>query len=105
MGTLRCLFKAVAHGGKIALDGVLANADEAPSTYPMVRKGDCPCGIFVGDRAMFGAMNSAIQVNDLMPVTDGASPFEDAADVYRYQYEGAYFGEVVVSIRALCVCL
>jgi NADPH:quinone reductase-like Zn-dependent oxidoreductase len=55
-------------------------------------------GIFVGSRAMFEAMNRAIEVNALKPVVDRAFPFDEAAEAFGYQLAGKHVGKVAISI-------
>lgn len=102
IGTLGRSFQAVAPGGKIGLIGVLADADERPSPYPLMAKQANLHGIYVGalDRpqATFRAMNAAIEVNDIRPVIDRVFPFEEAAEAYRHLDSGAHVGKVVISI-------
>ena len=101
-GTLGRSFEAVAPTGKIGLIGVLTDADENPSPYPLMRKRAHLHGIFVGaleqPQAAFEAMNAALEANDLRPVVDRTFAFGEAADAYRYQQSGAHFGKLVISI-------
>ena len=84
-GTLGKSMQAVAYGGHIALIGVLAGLQGDTNPHPIMRKGASLHGIFVGNRAMFERMNTAIEVNGLQPVVDRVFEFEEAADAYRYQ--------------------
>ena len=53
-------------------------------------------GIYVGSRAMFEAMNSAISLHKLHPVVDRVFPFADAVEAYRHMESGAHFGKIVI---------
>lgn len=97
-GTLARSMQAVAYAGKITLIGVLAGLQGETNPHPIMRKGASMHGIFVGNRAMFERMNTAIEANGLKPVVDKVFAFEQAADAYRYQQSGAHFGKVVIRI-------
>jgi NADPH:quinone reductase-like Zn-dependent oxidoreductase len=53
--------------------------------------------VFVGNRASFEAMNSAITTQRIRPVTDRSFPFADAKSAYAYAREGKAFGKVVIA--------
>lgn len=97
-GTLARSMQSVAHGGKIALIGVLAGFQGDTNPHPIMIKGASLHGIFVGNRTMFEAMNAAIQANSLQPVVDRMFAFEDAAAAFRYIKTGEHFGKVVIRI-------
>ena len=78
-GTLAASLRAVRLGGYIALIGVLSGAGEFNPT-PILMKAVRVQGIFVGSRAMFEAMNRAIEVNHLRPVVDRVFPFDEAKE-------------------------
>ena len=101
-GTLERSLQAVAPEGKIGLIGVLTEADENPSPYPLMQRRGHLHGIYVGDIEhpldSFRAMNAAIDVNDIEPVVDRTVAFDEVADAYRHQAAGAHVGKIVVSI-------
>ena len=101
-GTLERSFGAVAPGGKIGLIGVLSEADENPSPYPLMQKRAHLHGIFVGaieqPEVAFSAMNAAVELNDIKPVIGRTFAFEDAAEAYRYHKSASHVGKLVVSI-------
>jgi NADPH:quinone reductase-like Zn-dependent oxidoreductase len=101
-GTLERSLQAVAPEGKIGLIGVLTEADENPSPYPLMQRRSHLHGIYVGDierpRASFRAMNDAIDVNGLEPVIDRTFAFDDVAEAYRHLAAGAHMGKLVVTI-------
>lgn len=101
-GTLGRSMQAVAETGTIALIGVLSDADEHPSPYPLLQKRARLEGVFVGSieqpRAAFQAMNDAITANGIGPIIDRVFPFDEAAEAYRYLASGAHMGKVVISI-------
>jgi NADPH:quinone reductase-like Zn-dependent oxidoreductase len=55
-------------------------------------------GIFVGSRAMFEAMNRAIEANQMHPVVDRVFPFDQAAGAFKYLESGAHVGKVVIGV-------
>jgi NADPH:quinone reductase-like Zn-dependent oxidoreductase len=95
-GTINRSFTALAHGGKVALIGVLSNGETNP--YILMRKHASLHGIFVGDRTMFEAMNAAIDVNHIKPVIDRVFPFEQALAAYRHQLSGNFIGKIVITL-------
>jgi NADPH:quinone reductase-like Zn-dependent oxidoreductase len=96
-GTLATSLRAVRLGGYIALIGVLSGTGEV-NPLPILMKGVRVQGIFVGSRAMFEAMNRAIQVNQLRPVIDRVFPFDEAVAALSYLETGAHFGKVVIRV-------
>jgi NADPH:quinone reductase-like Zn-dependent oxidoreductase len=97
-GTLAKSMQAVGFGGHLALIGVLAGPEGDTSPHPLMRKSAHLHGIFVGNRAMFERMNTALEVNTLRPVVDRVFAFEEAAEAYRYQQSPKLFGKVVIRI-------
>lgn len=101
-GTLGRSFQAVTPEGKIGLIGVLTAADENPDPHLLMQRRAHLHGIYVGDidrpQASFEAMNAAIEANDIEPVVDRTYSFDDAAEAFRDQAEGAHFGKLVISI-------
>ncbi len=97
-GTLARSMSAVAHGGHIALIGVLAATPNDANPLALMRKGASLHGIFVGSRAMFEALNSAVAVNRLHPVIDRVFDFDQAREAYEYQRDAGAFGKVVLRV-------
>ncbi len=97
-GTLAKSYQAVGFGGKVALIGVLAGHAGDTHPHPLMFKGASLHGIFVGSRAMFAEMLTAMTVNQIRPIVDRAFPFELAAEAYKYQMAGAHFGKVVIAV-------
>lgn len=96
--TLERSLRCVAHGGQVALIGVLAGFTGAPSPFPLLFKNATLCGIYVGSRADFEAMNAAIATHALHPVIDRVFPLSQARAAYRYMESGAHIGKVVISL-------
>jgi NADPH:quinone reductase-like Zn-dependent oxidoreductase len=56
------------------------------------------CGIQVGSRDMFEAMNRAIEVAKLEPVIDRVFDFTNARAAYEHLASGKHFGKVVIRV-------
>lgn len=56
------------------------------------------CGIQVGSRDMFEAMNRAIELGKLKPVIDRVFDFNDTRAAYEYLATGKHFGKVVIRV-------
>ena len=56
------------------------------------------CGIQVGSRDMFEAMNRAIEAAKLEPVIDRVFEFTEARAAYEYLASGKHFGKVVITV-------
>jgi NADPH:quinone reductase-like Zn-dependent oxidoreductase len=54
-------------------------------------------GIFVGSRAMFEAMNRAIDARQLRPVIDRTFPFSELPEALAYMESGSHFGKIVLT--------
>ncbi len=67
---------------------------------PILMKGVRVQGIFVGSRAMFEAMNRAIEVAGLRPVIDRVFPFDEAIGALKHLESGAHFGKVVIRVAS-----
>jgi NADPH:quinone reductase-like Zn-dependent oxidoreductase len=92
-GTFNQSMKAVRLGGRVSLIGVLAGKGEV-NLMPVLMKGVCVQGIFVGSRAMFEAMNREIAVEELRPVIDRVFDFQDIQAALRHMEAGAHFGKI-----------
>jgi NADPH:quinone reductase-like Zn-dependent oxidoreductase len=94
-GTLPQALHAVRHGGHISLIGILTGGEFNP--IPILMKGVCVQGIFVGSCEMFEAMNRAIDLNKLKPVVDRVFPFAELPQALGYMESGSHFGKIVIS--------
>ena len=56
------------------------------------------CGIQVGSRDMFEAMNRAIEVAKLEPLIDRMFDFAETRAAYDYLASGKHFGKVVIRV-------
>jgi NADPH:quinone reductase-like Zn-dependent oxidoreductase len=97
-GTLPKSLRAVRTGGYIALIGVLSGpAGEVNPTSILMRSIHVQ-GIFVGSRAMFEAMNRALEASQLRPVVDRIFDYDQAAQAFAHLESGAHFGKVAIRI-------
>ncbi len=97
-GTLAQSMRAVRAGGRISVIGVLAGGGGQISLLPILMRNLVAQGIFVGDRAMFEAMNRAISLHKMRPVIDRVFPFDEVTPALRHMESGAHFGKIVVRI-------
>jgi NADPH:quinone reductase-like Zn-dependent oxidoreductase len=93
-GTLAQSLEAVRVGGRISLIGVLTGGTVNP--IPILMKNVTVQGIYVGSRAMFEAMNSAIALSGMKPVIDRVLPFSQLPEALRHMESGAHFGKIVL---------
>jgi NADPH:quinone reductase-like Zn-dependent oxidoreductase len=97
-GTLERSLRAVGLGGRVSLIGVLSGVNSELDIRPVLMKGVCVQGIYVGSREMFEAMNRAIALHQLRPVVDRVLPFAEAKEALRYLESGAHFGKIVIRV-------
>lgn len=97
-GTLAKSLQAARHGGHIAQIGVLSDVEAKISPMPILGKSLHLNGIYVGSRAMFERLLSALTANQIHPVIDRAFPFAEARAAYAHLQSGAHFGKVVLRI-------
>ena len=95
-GTLGRSFKAVRTAGHIPLIGVLSGGAGEVNPIPVLMKALRVRGIYVGSRAMFTAMNRAIELHQLHPVIDRVFPWKDAPAALRHMQTAAHFGKIVL---------
>ena len=93
-GTLPKSIAAARLGGQVNLIGVLTGGQIDPLTIlwrtAIVR------GVYVGSRAMFEAMNRAIDLHDIHPVIDREFGFDEARAAYEHLQGASHFGKVVI---------
>ena len=96
-GTLAKSIASIRYGGHVSVVGNLAGkATIDPGT--LFAKRASLCGIQVGSRDMFEAMNRAIEVAKLEPVIDRVFDFTDARAAYEHLASGKHFGKVVIRV-------
>jgi len=96
-GTLEQSFQAVRVGGTISLIGILSGVGGQVNPLPVLMKGICFQGIYVGSREMFEAMNRAIAAQKLKPVIDRVFPFAQSREALKYMESAAHFGKIVIA--------
>ncbi len=92
-GTLGKSLKAVRHGGNVYLIGVLSGGN-AINPLPILMKSVRVQGIFVGSRAMFEAMNRAIEAAKMQPVVDRVFGFDEIQPALRHMENASHFGKI-----------
>jgi len=96
-GTLARSMRSVGFCGKVMLIGVLSQGTDT-SPHSLMLKGGSLHGIFVGSRAMFEAMNKAIERNKIQPVIGKTFEFDQAREAYKHQMTSAHFGKIVIKV-------
>jgi NADPH:quinone reductase-like Zn-dependent oxidoreductase len=97
-GTLPRSLRAIRTGGYVALIGVLSGVTAEVNPMPILMRNIRVQGIFVGSRAMFEAMNRALEINQVHPIIDRVFDFGDAPEALKYLESGAHFGKIVVRV-------
>jgi NADPH:quinone reductase-like Zn-dependent oxidoreductase len=95
--TLPRSLDAVAPGGRVTVIGAMGGPGEI-NPMPISRDSTTVRGMYVGSRAMFEAMNAAINANALRPVVDRVFPFEEAAEAYGHFAGRKHFGKVCIAV-------
>jgi NADPH:quinone reductase-like Zn-dependent oxidoreductase len=96
-GTLERSLVSVRTGGRISYIGVLTGAGQANTLMLIPRLAQIH-GIFVGSRAMFADMLSAIATHAIHPVIDREFPFDEAPAALAHMQSGAHFGKIVIQV-------
>ena len=98
VGTLPRSLRAVKMGGTISQIGVLSGPAE-PVPVPMILHKQVHIrGIYVGSRANFQEMNTAISSAKLRPVFE-SHPWTDAKRVFKEMESATHFGKLVLKIE------
>ncbi|MBV8114808.1 MAG: NAD(P)-dependent alcohol dehydrogenase [Silvibacterium sp.] len=98
-GTLTQSLRAVRIGGAVAQVGVLSQATEPFTIFPILYKQVRLKGIYVGSRADFEEMNRAIAFHSMQPVVDHVFPFGDFRKALRTMESASHFGKLVIRIH------
>ena len=96
-GSLARSISAIRYCGHISVIGNLAGKGTIDPAALFAKRASM-CGIQVGSRDMFEAMNRAIEVARLEPVIDRVFEFEDARGAYEHLASGRHFGKVVIRV-------
>jgi NADPH:quinone reductase-like Zn-dependent oxidoreductase len=94
--TLAQSMRCVAVGGHISVIGVLSGLEAKISVPDMLFRHIRLCGITVGHREDFLAMNRAIDLHGIAPVIDTRFGFDEAALAYEALPRGQHFGKLVI---------
>lgn len=94
-GTIAQSLRAVRMGGRISLIGILTGGGTV-DPLPILMKGVCVQGIFVGSRAMFESMNGVLVRHELRPIVDKVFPFGELREALRHMESGSHFGKIVL---------
>jgi NADPH:quinone reductase-like Zn-dependent oxidoreductase len=97
-GTFERSLRAVRPMGIVSQIGVLTGVTTDLNIAPILMKHIRIQGIYVGSRAMFEAMNRAIEVNRIVPVVDKVFPFDQLAGALRHMESGSHFGKIVIKV-------
>ena len=96
-GSLAKSIAAVRHCGHISVVGNLAGKATLDPGLLFVKRASM-CGLQVGSRDMFEAMNRAIEAATLEPVIDRVFDFVEARAAYEYLTSGKHFGKIVIRL-------
>ena len=96
--TLAQSVRAVRHGGRISIIGILAGTATDLNLLPILMQGIRLQGVIVGHRESFEAMNRALALGGSRPVVDRVFPLADTRAALEYLASGRHFGKVCVQI-------
>jgi NADPH:quinone reductase-like Zn-dependent oxidoreductase len=96
-GSIARSIAALRYCGHVSVVGNLAGKSTIDPAALFAKRASM-CGIQVGSRDMFEAMNRAIEVAKLAPVIDRVFDFTDARGAYEYLASGRHFGKVVIRV-------
>jgi NADPH:quinone reductase-like Zn-dependent oxidoreductase len=97
-GTFGQSLRATRVGGMIAQIGILSGAatSEPLALTPILHKQLRVQGIYVGSRAMFEEMNTAIATARLGPVIDRVFGFDQVREAFLHMQSASHFGKIVI---------
>lgn len=96
-GSVARSIAAIRYCGHISVVGNLAGKATIDPGALFAKRASM-CGIQVGSRDMFDAMNRAIEVGKLQPVIDRVFDFISARTAYEHLASGKHFGKVVIRV-------
>jgi NADPH:quinone reductase-like Zn-dependent oxidoreductase len=96
-GSLGKSIAAIRYCGHISVIGNLAGKSTIDPSSLFAKRASM-CGIQVGSRDMFEAMNRALELAKLEPVIDRVFDFNEARAAYEYLATGKHFGKVVIRV-------
>jgi NADPH:quinone reductase-like Zn-dependent oxidoreductase len=98
--TITKSLNAVRPAGHVHVIGVLSGTDAGAGVdvRSILTKSVHINGIYVGSRAMFERMNTAIVANNLKPVIDRIFPLAEARSAFEHMQHGSHFGKIVLAL-------
>ncbi len=97
-GTLEKSLKSVRTGGTVSLIGVLTGVETQVNPAAILFKSIRVNGIYVGSRAMFERMNTALAQNKIKPVIHAVFEFDEAPEALRQLGKAGHFGKIVIRV-------
>ena len=99
-GTFGQSLRAARVQGMVAQIGILSGGTTADpiALTPILHKQLRVQGIYVGSRAMFEEMNTAIAAAKLRPVIDRVFEMDEARDAFLHMKSAAHFGKIVIRV-------
>lgn len=98
-GTFQQSLRAVRVGGAIAVIGILTGRTQEIDVTQIFSANVRIEGISVGSRAMFGAMNSAIEAHRITPVIHARYSFAQASEAFAALGAAGHFGKIVLTTK------
>ena len=97
-GTFVKSLRSIRPGGQVHIIGGVSGFTADVPLAEIIRKLVLVRGIYVGSRAMFEAMNRAVNLHLTKPVIDRVFKLADVPAAYQYQQSGQHFGKVVIAV-------
>ena len=97
-GTLEKSMASTRYGGYVAVIGVLTGFAIKIDPMPILGKSLQVQGVYVGSRAMFERMLTAMTQNDIHPIIDRVFPFTEAPEALHHMQSGSHFGKIVITV-------
>lgn len=89
--------KATRIGGEISLIGVLGGNTREFNPMPIIMKAQKLQGIFVGSKAMFQRMATALNVGKIKPVIHKVFPWQETGEALDALKRGEHFGKICLT--------
>jgi NADPH:quinone reductase-like Zn-dependent oxidoreductase len=96
-GTIAQSIKSVAHGGEIALVGMLDPTLDGMSLIDFFLSQSTLRTIGIGSREDLENMSRALSFHGVRPIIDRVFPFEEARQAFEHFATGQHFGKVVIT--------
>lgn len=89
--------RAVRAAGVISVIGALSGANPTVSPVPILMNSLRVQGIYVGSRAMFERMNTAVEVHRIKPVIDKTFLWTEIREALHYMESQQHFGKICLT--------